>query len=571
MKRTLTLTLVALGLATGTAFLLRSAPPAHRNASGLAATPPPMASVAATAITPAPAAAAQYKAPVFTAAQPAPRMQSGEHRLPRTAINQVLPGLTGPVTDWRTFAPERLTITPLPGMPLEFTVKSVTTDGKRTTWIGFNEVQGASLVASATETLWDAIITVPGAEEYSVQVTPELVRVFERDHSDSVCGQVETRSFALLAAAATHSPLAAGTAAATDSTTLHTSDLLVLYDSGTMNDWGSAAETENRIAAVVTAMNVYLEQSKVDNLRWHLAGTALVPAYTATNSLEDDLKRLADSKTELGRFALQQRTLVGADQVQLIVAGTRDYAGIAHTPGYFSVVHHPGTSATAAHELGHNFGCMHDRQTETAQDNDGHYYYGHRFTYNSQDIGTIMSYAPYLVPYFSNPTITYEGNPVGVAAGQPKAADNARWLREHAANIADLVPTKTVTTPTITSQPSSVTVTAGQSFTLSVTATGNSLSYQWLKNGVAITGATSASFAKTAAATTDSGSYTVQVRNTAGSVTSNAATVTVNAAPVTPTTPTTSSGGGGGGGGSFGLLSALGVLALLAAGRRHSR
>ena len=86
--------------------------------------------------------------------------------------------------------------------------------------------------------------------------------------------------------------------------------------------------------------------------------------------------------------------------------------------------------------------------------------------------------------------------------------------------------------PTITTQPQSVTVTAGQTATFSVVASGTApLSYQWKKNSTAISGATAASYTTPATATTDSGStFTVTVSNTAGSVTSSAATLTVNAA-----------------------------------------
>jgi len=48
--------------------------------------------------------------------------------------------------------------------------------------------------------------------------------------------------------------------------------------------------------------------------------------------------------------------------------------------------------------------------------------------------------------------------------------------------------------PSITTQPTSATVTTGQTASFSVTATGTvPLSYQWQKNGAAISGATSAS------------------------------------------------------------------------------
>ena len=81
--------------------------------------------------------------------------------------------------------------------------------------------------------------------------------------------------------------------------------------------------------------------------------------------------------------------------------------------------------------------------------------------------------------------------------------------------------------PTIQTQPQSQTVTAGGSASLSVGATGG-LSYQWYLNGVAVPGATSATLAIPLAGTNQAGSYTVAVSNNAGSVTSSAATLTVN-------------------------------------------
>jgi hypothetical protein len=90
--------------------------------------------------------------------------------------------------------------------------------------------------------------------------------------------------------------------------------------------------------------------------------------------------------------------------------------------------------------------------------------------------------------------------------------------------------------PTIATQPANQTVTAGQTATFSVMAAGTApLAYQWQKGTTAITGATSASYTTPATATSDSGStFSVVVSNSAGKMTSNAATLTVNPAPVAP-------------------------------------
>ena len=88
--------------------------------------------------------------------------------------------------------------------------------------------------------------------------------------------------------------------------------------------------------------------------------------------------------------------------------------------------------------------------------------------------------------------------------------------------------------PSITSQPISKTIIAGQTATFAVTAKGAApLSYQWRKNGTAISGATSASYTTPAETTADNGAqFTVVVSNTAGSATSSAAILTVNASTV---------------------------------------
>jgi hypothetical protein len=96
------------------------------------------------------------------------------------------------------------------------------------------------------------------------------------------------------------------------------------------------------------------------------------------------------------------------------------------------------------------------------------------------------------------------------------------------------------TAPTITTQPANQTVTAGQTATFSVAATGTApLTYQWSKNGAIITGATASSYTTPATTTTNNGStFQVVVSNSAGSTPSVTVTLTVNAAPVAPTITT---------------------------------
>ncbi len=99
------------------------------------------------------------------------------------------------------------------------------------------------------------------------------------------------------------------------------------------------------------------------------------------------------------------------------------------------------------------------------------------------------------------------------------------------------------TAPAITTQPAAATVNAGQAATFSVVASGTGpLSYQWQRNGAAISGATAATYTTPVTVAGDSGaSFTVVVANAAGSATSNAAVLTVNSAPAITTQPANAS------------------------------
>ena len=91
------------------------------------------------------------------------------------------------------------------------------------------------------------------------------------------------------------------------------------------------------------------------------------------------------------------------------------------------------------------------------------------------------------------------------------------------------------TAPSITDQPDDATVTVGASVTFSVTASGTTpLSYQWRKGSDNISGATGSSYTILSVVMANAGSYDVVVSNACGTVTSNAATLTVNPACTAP-------------------------------------
>jgi hypothetical protein len=90
--------------------------------------------------------------------------------------------------------------------------------------------------------------------------------------------------------------------------------------------------------------------------------------------------------------------------------------------------------------------------------------------------------------------------------------------------------TATAVAPTITTQPQNQTVNAGGSVTFTAAASGTPTpTFQWKKNGTAVSGATSASLTLSNVQSADAGGYTITATNSAGSATSSAATLTVNA------------------------------------------
>ena len=154
-------------------------------------------------------------------------------------------------------------------------------------------------------------------------------------------------------------------------------------------------------------------------------------------------------------------------------------------------------------------------------------------------------------------TLTYQWNKNGGAIGGANAAsyttppaiasDNGASFTvtvtgasgNVTSNPATLIVTAAPVAPSIATQPTSKTVTAGQPATFSVTATGTApLAYQWKRNGGDINGANSASYTIPATTASDNGAqFAVTVSNSVSSATSNAATLTVGVPPTISTQP----------------------------------
>ncbi len=104
----------------------------------------------------------------------------------------------------------------------------------------------------------------------------------------------------------------------------------------------------------------------------------------------------------------------------------------------------------------------------------------------------------------------------------------------------DAVLTVNVTT-VITTQPANQSSCPGGSVTFSVSAAGTNLTYQWKKDGVDISGATSSSHTISPVTAGDAATYSVTVSGTCGTLTSNGATLTITAGTTINTQPSSQS------------------------------
>lgn len=530
-----------------------------------------------------------------------PRKMSGAGFARRDAAD-VYPDSVPPAGDWRHQHPASLRIAPYPQVRVTFHQVQVKEDGRHLTWIGRNpDLPGATYVGVATPDGYDAVMIVPGAGQYNFHVRSGQVLVEEIIATGSDCemGPPLVATAGLPVPAGVHyaeagGPTLTGPAdVAAESRGVeapHLVDVLFLYN---IRALAVAAERsadpigymDGYTRAGLETCNQVLQNSRIDTFAWRYLGLVLAPEYPEKTTVSEDLAMIAPDG-EFGPFVRTVRDEYGADQVLMWTgAGVRQgaaYAGDVRSEAVSPEYTVASLRLTAgililAHELAHNFGCHHDRAhagtgdggTATAE-GDGLWCYGLLWDDPSGNTtsGTVMAYASFLVPYFSNPDITLnitstlQNRPgpfldlgtrtIGFPESDPRAANNARILREHGAYMAAVSEEKEAE-PVILQHPSAAAVAAGTVMSLTVSATGGGLAYQWLKEGTAIEGATGATFGKTFAAA-DAGAYAVRVSNRRGAVTSRTATITLamNTPPAVAPSPTVqpavpSAGGGGGG------------------------
>ncbi len=162
---------------------------------------------------------------------------------------------------------------------------------------------------------------------------------------------------------------------------------------------------------------------------------------------------------------------------------------------------------------------------------------------------TVGSTVTFTVTAASTPRATYQWRKNGtVIAGATSAtlalaavtaADSATYTvlatNGSGSTVSNDAVLAVLAPPVITTQPSAQSVTALSNVTFTVAASGSPTpTYQWLKNGAAISGATNATLTLSSVSSTDAANYAAVATNSAGSVTSNSVALAV----VTPVRPT---------------------------------
>ena len=232
-----------------------------------------------------------------------------------------------------------------------------------------------------------------------------------------------------------------------------TIDVMVIYTD-------AAAVASTNIAAEIQLGVDETNQSYINsgiNQRIRLVQKAQV-SYTETGTLcngnPSDLERLADKNDGYLDNIHNWRDTYAADIVSLWVENGGGLCGCgyfmenvssAFSESAFNVVARNCATGyySFGHEMGHNMGAMHDWYVDNGTNP---YLYAHGYVNTTNRWRTIMAYNNVCsdlglyctrIQYWSNPSVSYQGNPTGIAEGQSNPADNHKTLNNTAYTVAN--------------------------------------------------------------------------------------------------------------------------------------
>ena len=194
-----------------------------------------------------------------------------------------------------------------------------------------------------------------------------------------------------------------------------------------------ASRVTARVRLVGVHETAFDEQAPAAN---RLQDTALTALYQRTDGQMDDIHAARDAAgADVVCLALA-RSDTSSSGLSFLLDDPEDPANADFA---FSVVWYGAVAGTTvvAHEFGHVLGCAHDRANALSGEGAFPYSYGHRFTgADGRQYRDLMSYPPGVeLDYYSNPEVTAPAPasaPLGVVAGQPGEADNARTIEQTA-------------------------------------------------------------------------------------------------------------------------------------------
>lgn len=221
-----------------------------------------------------------------------------------------------------------------------------------------------------------------------------------------------------------------------------TIDVMVVYTPLARANIGGTPAMEALCDLAVAESNQAYQNSQVTQ-RLRLVHTAELTGYNENGDFNTELNRLTDPGDGQFDYVHGLRDQYGADEVVMIVDGTQ-YCGIAwlmtvlghaFEDHAFAVVSKQCATGyySFAHELGHNMASHHDH----ANAGPALYPYSYGYRTPSGNWRTVMAYAPGTrIQYFSNPNVSFQGEALGVPAGQPGEAENWKSLNNTATTVA---------------------------------------------------------------------------------------------------------------------------------------